>query len=116
MLPPNAPVPLPERPVSPEPVPVELPVADHTLDLRGEVCPYVLVKTLIALEGLPAGQVMQVLLDYLPALRSVPKSVAAYGHQIGVVAPLDAASGEWQFFIVKARRAAEPVPPAPVSS
>ena len=45
---------------------------DQELDLKGEVCPYTFVKTKLALEMMEPGQVLQVIVDHLPAVENVP--------------------------------------------
>ena len=38
------------------------------LDVRGEICPYPMMKASEALKRLPAGDVLEVLSDHAPAL------------------------------------------------
>lgn len=104
--------------VSHDPAPPEKTVPPHdpqaydqTADLRGEICPYILMKTLLALDGMDAGQVIRVLVDYLPALRGVPKGLTTYGHSVLMVIPLDEQAGQWQIYARKAAPSAEPVRP-----
>ncbi len=52
------------------------------LDLRGEVCPYTFLKARLALETLPAGAVLRVLVDNAASARDVPRSLAAAGHAV----------------------------------
>ncbi|MEA3375921.1 MAG: sulfurtransferase TusA family protein [Chloroflexota bacterium] len=56
--------------------------ASHKLDLRGEVCPYTFVKTILALEEMDPGQVLEVTVDHAPAVENVPRSVANRGHKV----------------------------------
>lgn len=49
---------------------------DVDLDLKGEVCPYTLVKSKLALEEMEIGQVLRVPVDHLPAVENVPRSLA----------------------------------------
>lgn len=72
---------------------------DQTLDIRGEVCPYTYVKTLLALEEMQPGQVLRVRLDYEPATRSVPRSVKIQGDELLSVAA--ALPGEWEILVRK---------------
>jgi tRNA 2-thiouridine synthesizing protein A len=69
------------------------------LDIRGEVCPYTYVKTRLALEELEVGQVLRVLVDYEPATRNVPRSVAAQGDEVLWVEPVE--EGAWAIWIQK---------------
>jgi TusA-related sulfurtransferase len=52
------------------------------LDLRGVACPMNFVKTKLALEKLPQGTVLEVLLDAGEPISSVFESVAAEGHLV----------------------------------
>ncbi|HET7090331.1 MAG TPA: sulfurtransferase TusA family protein [Anaerolineae bacterium] len=72
---------------------------DQTLDIRGEVCPYTYVKTILALEAMQPGQVLRVRLDYEPATRSVPRSVMIQGDELLSVAA--ALPGEWEILVRK---------------
>lgn len=69
------------------------------LDIRGEVCPYTYVKTRLALEELAVGQVLRVLVDYEPATRNVPRSVALQGDEVLKVEPIG--EGTWAIWIRK---------------
>lgn len=55
---------------------------DVTLDLRGEVCPYTFVKTKLTLEEMEEGSILEVLLDYPPAVENVSKSVRIEGNEV----------------------------------
>lgn len=59
-----------------------VPQPDRVIDLHGDVCPLTFAKTKIALEEMEIGQVLQVLLDYEPAHRNVPRSAAMYGDEV----------------------------------
>lgn len=69
------------------------------LDIRGEVCPYTYVKARLALEEMQAGDVLRVWVDYEPATRSVPRSVAVQGDEVLSVAATQ--PGEWEIRIRK---------------
>jgi len=55
---------------------------DREINLKGEVCPYTFVKSLLALEEMEAGYVLRVIVDYLPAVENVPRSLKNEGHEI----------------------------------
>jgi len=55
---------------------------DQELDLKGEVCPYTFVKSKLALEMMESGQVLQVIVDHLPAVENVPRSLENEGNEI----------------------------------
>jgi tRNA 2-thiouridine synthesizing protein A len=69
------------------------------LDLRGEVCPYTFLKARLALETLPAGTVLRVLVDNEASARDVPRSLAAAGHAV-----LACESAEDRIWAILARR------------
>ncbi len=73
--------------------------AVQELDIRGEVCPYTYVKTRLALEEMEVGQVLRVLVDYEPATRNVPRSVALQGDEVLRVEPVG--EGVWAIWIRK---------------
>jgi TusA-related sulfurtransferase len=67
--------------------------AAEELDLRGEVCPYTFLKARLALESMPAGALLRVVVDNQASARDVPRSLAAAGH--AVLACVPAADGTW---------------------
>jgi len=56
--------------------------ADETLDLSGEVCPYTMVKTKLALEDMDPGQILTVLVDNAESAGNVPRSLELEGHEV----------------------------------
>lgn len=52
------------------------------LNIKGEVCPYTLVKSKLAIEDIEVGQVLEILLDYPEAAKSIPKAMLNYGHTV----------------------------------
>jgi tRNA 2-thiouridine synthesizing protein A len=72
---------------------------DATLDLTGEVCPFTFVRTKLALEALPVGAALRVVVDHPPARDNVPRSAAAWGQEI--VAVTEVAPGRWAIDLVK---------------
>jgi tRNA 2-thiouridine synthesizing protein A len=73
---------------------------DQELDLKGEVCPYTFVKTKLALEMMEPDQVLQVIVDHLPAVENVPRSVANEGHEVLNVEQVN--DTDWEIVIRKA--------------
>jgi tRNA 2-thiouridine synthesizing protein A len=68
------------------------------LDLAGEVCPFTFVRTRLALEALPLGSRLRVVVDHAPAARNVPRSAVEWGQEVVAVADL---GGRWAIDIVK---------------
>jgi tRNA 2-thiouridine synthesizing protein A len=75
--------------------------ADRELDLRGEVCPYTFVRTRLALEGMPLGAALGVLVDHEPAVRNIPRSASEWGQEVRSVEPGEA--GTWRIVLIKRR-------------
>jgi TusA-related sulfurtransferase len=72
---------------------------DKELDLAGEVCPFTFVRTRLALEELPIGGVLRVVVDHEPAVRNIPRSAAEWGQEVlGVTALPDA---RWAIDLVR---------------
>ena len=55
---------------------------DKKINIKGDVCPYTLVKSKLAVESIEVGQVLEILLDYPEASESIPKAMANYGHTV----------------------------------
>jgi tRNA 2-thiouridine synthesizing protein A len=70
------------------------------LDLLGEVCPYTFLKARLALETLPAGAVLRVIVDNEASARDVPRSLGAAGHTV-----LDCARAGDRAWAILVRRA-----------
>jgi TusA-related sulfurtransferase len=69
------------------------------LDLRGEICPFTFVRTRLALEALPLGSRLRILLDHEPASRNVPRSAREWGQHVHSVTGPDA--GIWTVTLEK---------------
>lgn len=63
------------------------PGAGARLDLRGIACPLTFVKTKIALERLPRGTRLEVLLDLGEPSESVPRNCREVGDQVVEITP-----------------------------
>lgn len=75
------------------------PAPDVELDLRGEVCPFTFVKTKLALEEMEPGQVLRVIVDYLPAVDNVSRSLALQNEQVLSTRALSGA--DWEIVVRK---------------
>ncbi len=73
---------------------------DQEVDLKGEVCPYTFVKTKLTLEMMETDQILRVIVDHLPAVENVPRSVANEGHVILNVGQVN--DNDWEILIRKA--------------
>jgi len=68
------------------------------IDVRGEICPYPLKKTLEALDRLPAGEELEVLSDHPPSLEMIRIAAGQRGFTMRVE---DAGPGEWRLILTK---------------
>ncbi len=49
------------------------------LDVRGEICPYPMLKAVQEMKRLPYGEVLEVITDHAPALESIPLQAKRLG-------------------------------------
>lgn len=64
---------------------------DASLDICGEICPFTFVRTKLALEAVPIGEALRVVVDHEPAIRNIPRSATEWGQEVlGVTALGDA--------------------------
>jgi tRNA 2-thiouridine synthesizing protein A len=59
------------------------------LNLKGKICPYTFIETLLALEEMKPGEILRVILDYPPAVCDVPRSLKNEGYEVLEVKPLN---------------------------
>lgn len=52
------------------------------LNLKGKVCPYTFIETMLTLEEMQAGEILQVIIDYPPAACDVPRSLKNEGYEV----------------------------------
>jgi TusA-related sulfurtransferase len=55
---------------------------DKKINIKGLVCPYTFVKAKLAMEEMDVGKVLEIILDYEEAARSIPKSMEEHGHKV----------------------------------
>jgi len=71
------------------------PTKVHTvLDIRGVVCPITFVKTKLALERMPPGEMIRVVVDAASAAENVPRSLGREGHT--VLSVTETSPGTWE--------------------
>jgi TusA-related sulfurtransferase len=58
---------------------------DRCLDLRGKVCPYPTLEPRLALNEMPAGEVLEVITDYYPARQTIPQLMQDLGYTYELV-------------------------------
>jgi tRNA 2-thiouridine synthesizing protein A len=53
-----------------------------TVDVRGEICPYPDMKTMVALKKMAPGEILEVLIDYPLSLERIPRSLKKQKHKL----------------------------------
>ncbi|HEB75908.1 MAG TPA: sulfurtransferase TusA family protein [Nitrospirae bacterium] len=74
---------------------------DKTINIKGLVCPYTFVKSKLAIEDMEVGEVLEIVLDYPEASRSIPKSMEDHGHKVLKVEKVN--DTDWVIVIRKER-------------
>jgi TusA-related sulfurtransferase len=72
---------------------------DVELNLKGEICPYTFVKSKLALEEMEIGQVLAVLVDHVPAVDNMPRSLANEGQEVLEVKQIN--ETDWAIMVKK---------------
>jgi len=71
-----------------------------TLDVRGEICPYPMMRTVSALKKLSADEkILEVVTDHAPALETIPTQAARLGFQIDIE---ENGPSEWRIVLTRA--------------
>jgi len=55
---------------------------DKRINIKGLTCPHTFVRAKLAIESMEVGQVLEILLDYEEASRSIPKSMEDHGQKV----------------------------------
>ena len=55
---------------------------DRELNLKGKVCPYTFVESMLVLEEMEIGEVLRIIVDFPQAVCDVPKSLENEGYEI----------------------------------
>lgn len=74
---------------------------DRSINIKGLVCPYTFVKSKLAIEEMDVGQVLEIILDYPEASRSIPKSMEDHGHRVLKVEKIN--DTDWIILVRKER-------------
>ena len=64
-------------------------VIDKELNLKGKICPYTFIETMLTLEEMDPDKVLRVIVDYPPAACEVPQSLKNEGYQVLEVCPIN---------------------------
>lgn len=68
------------------------------LDVRGEICPYPMLKAMEAMGRLPEGERLVVITDHAPALESIPTQAKRRGFSVKIE---QIGSPEWRITIFR---------------
>lgn len=68
------------------------------LDVRGEICPYPMMRAVEALKKLPADEGLEVLTDHPPALTTIPWEAAKLGYTADLE---ESGQSEWKITLEK---------------
>lgn len=71
------------------------------LDLRGEVCPYTFVKSKLLMEEMAVGELLELIVDFPPAVRNVSRSMEMEGHEVTEVR--EVGQRAWKILLRKGR-------------
>ena len=70
-----------------------------TLDVRGEICPYPMMRTVSALKKLPGDEsALEVVTDHAPALETIPTQAARLGFRTDIE---ETGASEWRITITR---------------
>jgi len=70
-----------------------------TLDVRGEICPYPMMRTVTALKKLsPDDRALEVVTDHAPALDTIPTQAARLGFETVVE---EVGGSEWRLVLTR---------------
>jgi tRNA 2-thiouridine synthesizing protein A len=70
-----------------------------TLDVRGEICPYPMMRTVSALKKLSASErALEVVTDHAPALDTIPTQAARLGFETAVE---EVGGSEWRLVLTR---------------
>jgi TusA-related sulfurtransferase len=69
------------------------------LDVRGEICPYPMMRTVSALKKLSGDErVLEVVTDHAPALETIPTQAARLGFRTDIE---ETGASEWSIMITR---------------
>jgi TusA-related sulfurtransferase len=86
------------------PLTEQIPVGDDAmtaakLDVRGEICPYPMMRTVSALKKLSADEgALEVITDHAPALETIPTQAARLGFRTDIE---ESGASEWLITITR---------------
>ena len=70
---------------------------DRELNLKGKICPYTFIESMLTLEEMKPDEVLRVIVDYPPAVCDVPRSLRNEGYEVLDVSPID--ETDWEIWV-----------------
>lgn len=70
----------------------------RTLDVRGEICPYPMMKAVEQLKKLKGDEALEVLTDHAPALSTIPWEAAKLGYATTITS---SGHAEWRLDLTR---------------
>lgn len=64
-------------------------IVERQLNLKGKICPYTFIETMLTLEEMEPDKVLRVIIDYPPAACEVPQSLKNEGYEVLEVSPIN---------------------------
>ncbi|MBN41201.1 MAG: sulfurtransferase TusA family protein [SAR202 cluster bacterium] len=71
---------------------------NKVLDLRGEICPYPMLKTNEELDADKNIQILEVITDHSPALSTIPPQAVKRGYEVEI---METNNSEWKLILTK---------------
>jgi TusA-related sulfurtransferase len=71
--------------------------ADQELNLKGKICPYTFIESMLTLEEMKPDAVLRVIVDYPPAVCDVPRSLKNEGYEVLEVSPIN--ETDWAIWV-----------------
>ncbi len=62
---------------------------DRELNLKGKICPYTSIESMLTLEEMKIGEVLRVIVDFPAAVGDVPRSLKNEGYEVLEVRPIN---------------------------
>jgi tRNA 2-thiouridine synthesizing protein A len=62
---------------------------DQELNLKGKICPYTFIESMLTLEEMKPDEILRVIVDYPPAVCDVPRSLKNEGYEVLGVNPIN---------------------------
>jgi TusA-related sulfurtransferase len=72
-------------------------LVDRELNLKGKICPFTFIESMLTLEEMKPDAVLRVVVDYPPAVCDVPRSLKNEGYEVLEVSPIN--ETDWAIWV-----------------